>query len=213
MISIVSHTNKEQGMKQKFGRILIGIVVIFAVFGYAHIAKTHDVYDRNIDTSEYKDTNVCLNEEVAQSFICQEEHLDGVRVKCRLIGEAKNVVIDYFLIDKETNTQLVQGTVKGSQIKNGKFFEFPFDTIKNTRGKQYEFKIIEKGEDSDNSVNFCYTSKKEKNTNMSLNGDDLEGTVVLRTVTNRFDLETFCVLLIFILYIIAFMRFLYKLFR
>lgn len=213
MISIVSHTNKEQGMKQKIGRIVIGIVIIFAVFGYAHIAKTHNVYDSDIDTSEYKDTNVCLNEEVAQTFICQENYLDGVRVKSRIIGEAKNVEIDYSLTDKETNAQLVHGTVKGDQIKNGKFFEFPFDRIKSTRGKEYEFKIAEKGEDGENSVNFCYTVKQEKNTNMSLNGEELEGTVVLRTVTNRFDLETFCVLLIFILYIIAFMKFLYKLFR
>ena len=66
---------------------------------------------------------------------------------------------------------------------------------------------------AENSVNFCYTVKQEENTNMYLNGEEIEGTVVLRTVTNRFDMETFCMLLIFVLYTIMFMRFLYKLFK
>lgn len=200
-------------MRQKFSRILIGIIVIFAAFVYAHIAKTQNIYDRRIDTSEYKDTSIYLNEELDQTFICQEDHLDGVRVKCRFIGEAKDVKIEYFLIESETGTQLIQGTVDGGQIKNGKFFQFPFDTIEDTQGKKYEFKIVEKGENAENSVNFCYTVKQEENTNMYLNGEEIEGTVVLRTVTNRFDMETFCMLLIFILYTIMFIRFLYKLFK
>lgn len=200
-------------MKQKFSRILVGMIVISAVFVYAHIAKTHDVYDRGIDTSEYKDTTIYLNEELSQTFICREDYLDGMRVKCRLVGEAKDVKIEYFLVESETGIQLVQGTVDGSQIKNGKFFQFPFDTIEDTQGKKYEFKIVEEGEDAENSVNFCYTVKQEENTNMYLNGEEIEGTVVLRTVTNRFDMETFCMLLIFVLYTIMFMRFLYKLFK
>ena len=58
-------------MKQKFSRILVGMIVISAVFVYAHIAKTHDVYDRGIDTSAYKDTTIYLNEELSQTLYAE----------------------------------------------------------------------------------------------------------------------------------------------
>ena len=213
MIFIVSHTNKEQRMKQKIGRILMGIAIVLAVYAYAHISKTHNVYDKDIDASEYKDTTVYLNEEITQTFICQEDYLDGIRVKCRLAGGASEVRLRWSLTDLKENTQVAKGTADGSQVKSGKFFEIPFQRVQDTRGKEYEFRIAAEGEDTESSVNFCYTAKQEENTAMELNGSAVEGTVVLRTVTERFDLETFCVLLIFVLYSAAFLRFLYKLFK
>lgn len=213
MIFTVSHINKEQRMKQKIGRILMGIVIVLAVYGYAHISKAHNVFDKNIDASEYKDTTLYLNEEIAQTFICRENHLDGIRVKCRLAGGAGEVRLRWSLTDIEEDTQVAEGVADGSQVQNGKFFEFPFQRVQDTMDKEYEFRIAAEGEDAENSVNFCYTVKREENTAMYLNGSNVEGTVVLRTVTDRFDLETFCVLLIFVLYIAAFLKFLYKLFK
>lgn len=200
-------------MKQKIGRILMVIVVVLAVYAYAHISKTHNVFDKDIDASEYKDTTLYLNEEIAQTFICQEDYLDGIRVKCRLAGGAAEVRLSWSLTDIQEDMLVAEGTAEGSQVKNGKFFEFPFQRVQGTKGKEYEFRIAAKGENAENSVNFCYTVKQEENTTMYLDGSGVEGTVVLRTVTERFDLETFCVLLIFVLYTAAFLRFLYKLFR
>ena len=48
---------------------------------------------------------------------------------------------------------------------------------------------------------------------MEINNEAVVGTLVMKTVTNRFDIETFCVLLIFIVYIVVFLKFLYKLFK
>ena len=44
-------------------------------------------------------------------------------------------------------------------------------------------------------------------------GQTIEGVGVIRSLTHRFDLETFIVTLCFAAYIILFMRWLYKLFE
>ena len=41
---------------------------------------------------------------------------------------------------------------------------------------------------------------------------EAEGTLIMKTITNRFDVETFCVFLLLVLYIVGFIKFLYKLF-
>lgn len=200
-------------MKKKIGLIVAIFIILLGAFVYAHIAKTHCIYDRDINTSEYKDTAVYVNGEFSQQFKSMEDHLDGVSVKCRVIGEAKNIEISYALMEIDTGLQVAEGKTTGAQIKNSKFHEFSFDTVEGCKDKEYEFIIIEKGEDEENSVNFCYMSNREKDTSLTFNGEEVDGTMALKTVTNRFDMETFCVLLIFIIYIWVFMKFLYKLFK
>ena len=50
-------------------------------------------------------------------------------------------------------------------------------------------------------------------TELIISDNHTEGTLILKTITNRFDFETFAVLLIFVLYIVVFMKFLYRLFK
>ena len=58
-----------------------------------------------------------------------------------------------------------------------------------------------------------YERKAEENTNMLVDAEEIDGTVVMKTVTKRFDLETFFVVLVFAVYIMFFIRLLYKLFK
>ena len=60
-------------------------------------------------------------------------------------------------------------------------------------------------------VGFSYEPKTEKGTELLINGNN--GTLIAKTVTNRFDMETFCVVLLFVLYIVFFVKFLYRLFK
>ena len=200
-------------MKKKIGSILGILIVLVAVFAYAHIAKTHCIFDKDIDMSEYKDTSIYVNGEFIQRFTSVEDHLDGISIKCRITGEAQNITLKYYLTEVDTGLQVAEGCTTGDQIKNSKFYEFSFDTVEGCKDKEFEFKIIAEGEDEENSINFCYMSDCQEGTSLIFNGEEIEGTMALKTVTNRFDLETFCVLLIFIIYIWAFMKFLYKLFK
>lgn len=200
-------------MKRKIP-ILIGAVLVIALtFVYAHISKTHCIYDTEIDTSDYLSTAAMLNEEISQAFVSQEDALDGMSVKVRLTGETSGIETIYKLLDLHSGKVVAEGTTEDDVFEDSKFYRFEFDTIEDCKGKEYQFVIQNQGETSGNSINFCYETNIEKDTKMEIDANEQNGTLILKTVTDRFDIETFCVLLIFIIYIVFFLKFIYKLFK
>ena len=197
-------------MKKKI-QIIVGIVII--VILYAHISKTHCIYDREIDTSDYKDVPLLDGITVSQSFKVTENTLDGVRIKCRVNGNPENVNVEYVLKEVDSGEELANGIVSGAAIKNSKFTDFEFSVVGNTNGKEYEFVIWAENGDEENNIVLCYEGMKETDTELKISEQIQEGTLILKTVTKRFDIETFVILLIFVLYIIVFLKFLYKLFK
>ncbi|MCB6288423.1 hypothetical protein [[Clostridium] scindens] len=200
-------------MKKKI-QIIVGIVIIvIASFLYAHISKTHCIYDREIDTSDYKDVPLLDGIMVSQSFKVTENTLDGVRIKCRVNGNPENVNVKYVLKEVDSGEEIANGIVSGAAIKNSKFTDFEFLVVGNTNGKEYEFVIWAENGDEENNIVLCYEGMKETDTELKISEQIQEGTLILKTVTKRFDIETFVILLIFVLYIIVFLKFLYKLFK
>lgn len=199
-------------MKDKI-KLIVGIIIILiAAFLYAYISKTHCIYDQEVDTSEYHDYSLEGSTSVSQTFVTNEKTLDGVRIKCRVQGTPSSELF-YSLKDVETGEIVASGKVNALEIKNSKFNEFPFSTVQGCAGKEYEFLLEAKEGTDENAIILCYEEKQEDGTELKINGEDREGTLILKTITKRFDLETFCVLLIFIVYVIVFMKFLYRLFK
>lgn len=199
----------------KKAKIVIGVLIIIAVaFLYAHIGKVNPLYDRNVDSSEYIGTGV-FEGTVEEIFVSSEETLDGITAKLQLQGEASGTLIRMTLIDEETNVTVAQAEMAAEDIENSKFNEFSFDTVKNCRGKTYRVVFDSVKEDVENSqgIGLLYQAETEEDTALFIDGEPTEGTLVIKTVTDRFDFETFCVFLLFVIYIACFLKFLYKLFR
>lgn len=200
-------------MKKKIRLIVSGIIILFAVFCYAHIAKQNYIYDRAIDASDYKATTFYTDEVIIQQFKSVENSLDGINVKCKLSGDTDDIKVKYSLVESESGNEVAKGEALGKDFQNSKFFEFEFDTVSNCKGKEYEFVLEETGNTAENYIEFCFIDKREADTKLSFGKEDINGTLVMKTVTNRFDFETFFMLLIFVLYVIVFMKCLYRLFR
>lgn len=201
-------------MKRKI-KIVVGIVLVLIFsFLYAHIAKLNNIYDKQIDNSKYLGTGV-IKDSLEQEFVSKEDTLDGVSLKCQYQGDATGTSLQVEIIDCETNKIVATSTLEAKDIKTGKFNIFKFDTIDGCKGKKYKVRISEKNADFEASkgIGLLYQPKTEKNIALKINGDKIQGTLIMKTVTNRFDMETFGVLLIFILYIYGFVTFLYKLFK
>ena len=105
--------------------------------------------------------------------------------------------------------------MKLKDIKNSKFNVFKFDRISECKGKTYTLYVENPDGDVEKTlgVGFSYEPKTEKGTELLINGNNVDGTLIAKTVTNRFDMETFCVVLLFVLYIVFFVKFLYRLFK
>lgn len=196
-------------------KIVVGvIIIIIAAFAYAHIGKVNLVYNKSVDNSEYIGTGV-FEGTVEESFVCVEDTLDGITAKCQLQGDAAGTGIKMTLIDEELDKKVAEAELTAEEIDNSKFNEFTFNTLQNCRGKTFRvvFKNINESIKDTKGIGLLYQPETENNTQLSINGEKIEGTLIIKTVTDRFDLETFCVFLLFVLYIVFFIKFLYKLFR
>ena len=113
---------------------VVGIIVVLALsFVYAHIAKPNNIYDKNVDNSEYLSTGVVCKGVIEQKFICAEDTLDGVKAKVQVIGDVRDVRVKYRLIDEQLGKSVATGEISAAEIKPSKFFEFSFETINDTR--------------------------------------------------------------------------------
>lgn len=200
---------------KKIMKWVIGIaVIIMFSFLYAHIAKTHILYDNRVDTSKYMGTGV-LSEKIEQKFVLEEDYLDGITIKCSIQGTPADSTVKISLKDDETGKIVAKSELKLKDIKNSKFNVFKFDRISECKGKTYTLYVENPDGDVEKTlgVGFSYEPKTEKGTELLINGNNVDGTLIAKTVTNRFDMETFCVVLLFVLYIVFFVKFLYRLFK
>lgn len=190
---------------KKIKKMAAVIILILIAFIYGHIHKTHAIYDRTVENDQY----IMLDgsqSQITQEFICEEDSLDGIQVKCQNLQEDPEAEIRVYLQDCENGGIVAKSVKKAGEIKTGKFNEFSFDTVSRCRGKAYKV-VFEK------DFLALYAEKtSEEGTNLKINSEESEGTLILKTVTYRFDIETFYVFLLLVLYICVFFQFLNWLF-
>lgn len=190
-------------MKQ-IKRIVVCALVILAAFFYAHISKANAVYDRQSDNSTYgiaENTGLVIE----QKFVCKEASMDAIQVKCQ-VQQAGEGNVTLTLTDLESGKTVASSTKALSEIKNGKWNTFSFETVGNCKGKTYQ--MVLEGE-----ALTCFVQQGiQPETELLVNGAEQDGTLLMKTVTKRFDIETFGVFLILVLYVYFFFRFLKRLF-
>lgn len=190
---------------KKIKKMAAVIILILIAFIYGHIHKTHAIYDRTVENDQY----IMLDgsqSQITQEFICEEDSLDGIQVKCQNLQEDPEAEIRVYLQDCENGGIVAKSVKKAGEIKTGKFNEFSFDTVSRCRGKAYKV-VFEK------DFLALYAEKtSEEGTDLKINSEESEGTLILKTVTYRFDIETFCVFMLLVLYICVFFQFLNWLF-
>lgn len=190
---------------KKIKKMAAVIILILIAFIYGHIHKTHVIYDRTVENDQY----IMLDgsqSQITQEFICEEDSLDGIQVKCQNLQEDPEAEIRVYLQDCENGGIVAKSVKKAGEIKTGKFNEFSFDRVSRCRGKAYKV-VFEK------DFLALYAEKtSEEGTNLKINSEESEGTLILKTVTYRFDIETFCVFMLLVSYICVFFQFLNWLF-
>lgn len=190
---------------KKIKKMAAVIILILIAFIYGHIHKTHAIYDRTVENDQY----IMLDgsqSQITQEFICEEDSLDGIQVKCQNLQEDPEAEIRVYLQDCENGGIVAKSVKKAGEIKTGKFNEFSFDTVSRCRGKAYKV-VFEK------DFLALYAEKtSEEGTNLKINSEESEGTLILKMVTYRFDIETFCVFMLLVSYICVFFQFLNWLF-
>lgn len=200
-------------MKHKI-KIIVAVFVglIFSLF-YSIIDKPTPIYDTECDTSNYGTIELFRGDSVTQRFNCGEDKLDGLTIKVSSIGDQSKVFFDYQIADSATEEVLARGESSLENLQSGKFFRLQFNEINNTRNKQYLLTINVQEKSEDNGIQIFTTSTDNENSFLKVGDETIEATLVLRYLTHKFDFETFFVTVCFIMYIIVFMKWMYKLFK
>jgi len=179
-------------MKSKIKTIFLILIIIVLAAVYAVIDKPVSVYDTSCDTSKFQAQVLEVGQMASQKFVCEEAYMDGISLKL-----AANAV---------------PGTENLGKLRSGKFFKMKFDRVNDCKDKAYTLNFQVTKCDAGN-VQIFYTPGTDKGEALVYAGTPIDGIGVMRTLTHRFDLETYIVTLCFAAYIVLFMRWLYKLFK
>jgi len=200
-------------MKRQF-KVMTGILIIVLIsYLYAHINRVHDIYKRDVDISAAANNTTLINDIIQQEFVSGEATLDGVRIKPNVRGGLEGISFAFTLDHLATGERVAEGSISAEHLSGSQFLEFYFDTVENAAGQKYLFTTYIENERDQELMGFLYDSTTAEYTSLIINGEERNGTLILRTVTSRFDLETFVVTIAFFAYIVLFMKYLYKLFK
>lgn len=204
--------DKSKMKKKIVSCLIICVVIVFAYF-YAYIDKNSYIYDRNADTSTFYSTGILIEgEEVTQTFISKEDTVDGLNIKTAIAGNVENVVINYAILDKNSR-QVYEGSVSAAKLENNKFNQLDVSQVSVEKGQEYTIVLSAEGADEQNGVAFYFEASGNEEQKLSIKGNPIDGTLVVRIICHRFDVETFVVLLGMITFVAGFMKVLYKLFK
>ena len=200
-------------MKKRIVSCLIICAVLVLSFFYSHIEDNTCVYSEDADISTYISTGTLSgDEELTQAFVAQEESIDGIRLKVDLLGNVENVILHYTLLDESLN-ELYKGTVPATELENQEFNVLKTSKISNASGKKYVLVLSEENSDLQNGVSFHLTPGRPDGEDLMIKGNSTDAALVVEFICNRFDLETYVVLIGMITFIAVFMKVLYKMFK
>lgn len=200
-------------MKKRVKQCLLICIVIVASYFYAHIDKNIYIYTRNADTTTFYETGVLMdNQEITQTFTASEDTIDGFNLKLSIHGNVKNVILKCRVLD-ETYQEVSHMQVSGMELENNKFNKLSIPTIEHAAGKQYSLVLSVENADEQNGIGFYIEPIGNDNQQLTVRGNAVNGILVVRLLSYGFDVETYIVLLGIIIFVVVFMKILYKFFK
>ena len=195
--------------------VVIGVILTLAVaIWYGFTDKTHQIYDNNVNTAVYSAIGIPHGDgyTVEQTFDCDEDRIDAFLIKSDVSGDYENAVVKLQVYDPETGALLSEGEEQGSNIKARKLHKYTVEPIEGYKGKPLRLVVSEENTTETDGITLYYQPGDDNN-NFIVNGNPTSGVFIMKTVTQRFDLETCLVMLFAEWFIWGFMWFLYRLFK
>ena len=140
--------------------------------------------------------------------------MDGMAVKLTInsLSDSDTGRLVYSLRDAQ-GSEIVHDTIDVSKFKNGKINKIKFDkSIDDCEEKSYTVTLGAEDIDENSNIGIYYDPFGKENGIAGPEGEMLDGTIIFRTITHRFDVETFIVTMCLITYLFVFFRVLYKMF-
>ena len=201
---------------------LIVVVLVAAIYSYG--VWPRPIYNTNIGSSAYLNTGALEDgSEYSQKFVCADAGLCGMTMKLTKMENPTIGTYEWSVIDVEKDQVIGTGVIDQASTENKIFesasaqkkgiIELSFDKQPDSKGKTYLLTLKALEVEEGQTMAVYITEKNKVQTELIVNGETLEQASVIKLNYQRFNLETFIVFMGIMIYMILFVRFMYKLFR
>ena len=130
---------------------------------------------------------------------------------------------EWEITEEESSERIGKGSINESSTENRDFeskssqkkgnIELKFAKQDDSKDKAYILTIKASNVDDAESAAVYITEKDKAGTELAVNGKDIDRASVIKINYQRFNVETFIVFLGIVVYLVLFVRFMYKLFK
>lgn len=201
----------------------IALAVILAAL-YSYGIWPRAIYNTDIGANSYENTGALTAGKVlTQKFVCTDSGMCGLKVK--LTKQESQTIGNYEwkLEDTESGKEIASGIIDEASTENSEFVsssaqkrgnvELNFDRQENSKGQEYLLTIESSDVEEGQTMAVYMTEKGKNDTEMTLSGDEIDKASVIKVEYKRFNTENFIVFIGIIIYLVIFVKFMYKLFR
>lgn len=197
-------------------------VVVAAIYSYGVWPRA--IYNTDIGANSYENTGK-LNAGVVltQTFVSTDRGLCGFSIKLTKLDNQLIGTYNWSVTEADSGKEVGTGVIDESSTENKEFvsssaqkrgnIKVSFPIQEESEGKEYILTIQGENVQEDETMAVYMTEKGKSESTMKLNGENLEKASVIKLNYKRFNVETFIVFLAIVVYLVVFIKFMYKLFR
>lgn len=205
-------------------RIIFCALAILVAAMYSYGIWPRAIYNTDIGANSYENTGALEEGEVlTQQFVCTDNGLCGLKIKLTKLESQSIGNYEWKIEELGSKTEIAHGVIDEKSTENKEFvsssvqergnIELDVPKQEDSKGKEYLL-TIEGTEVQENETMAVYITEKGRiNSTLKLNGDNLEKASIIKVEYKRFNVETFIVFLGIVLYLVVFVKFMYKLFK
>lgn len=199
-------------------KIVKTIMVILLMIGigavHAYGQWKQPIYNMTVDAAAYQNVGEISNgTEIEQEFTVNYNGMNGLLIRVSTWGRSSDKQISYELTEIKSGSRVAEGTLKISEFVDNEYKEISFSEVKNSKGKQYCLKIKDEGINTGEGISIFTTEKEKSAKTLKINGTEQNQALVLKVQAKEFNIEDFVVLIGLQLYVIGFVKLLYRFLR
>lgn len=199
-------------MKSSIRNILIIVAIVGISAVYANHSWPQAVYNVNYDAT----ATVSLltdNDTASEEFTCPRNGLTGIHIRFAKMSRETIGSYSWRVEDVSTSTDIASGDVDTSKLAQNGNYVLTFDQQEGSKGHTYRFTVQANDVSEDQSISLYLSEAKANSGTVLCNGEVQQGSLMLKQMIRYFNVETFIVCTVLLLYLFVFMKYMNRLFR
>lgn len=205
-------------MKKVIRNSILIVIILGIALAYSFGIWGKNIYVQTASSGDNQFTNELTGDiELAQTFLCPYSGLNSIKVKMLRVGNENVEGYSWQVSDKEGRI-VANGVIGEDQLTERAFTKKKFLTLeipeqKNSKGMEYTLTITGTDVKKEGCLQAYITEGNQYAKELTLNGQQMDSSMVLKMNIRRFNVETFLVFWGLVAYVWVFFKFMYKLFK